>query len=95
MYATVTELSFKSTDDLAQATTKLHQLLAAARQLPGFRSLHVIQTEENAAVMVTVYDSVADSESGSSQLRPRIAEAIGPHVVSFPRRVAGTVILHS
>jgi hypothetical protein len=93
MYATITELTFHDPQSLLQATCNLEDLVAEARNLPGFRALCVVQTETNAAAMVTLYDSEADLESGSAKLRPRLAEAIGPLVSGNPRRVAGTVLL--
>jgi hypothetical protein len=94
MYATITELSFRSPDSLQQATRNLGDLLPEARQLAGFRALYVVQTDVYAAAMVTIYDSQADLEEGSAQLRPQVAQAVGPFVSGAPRRVAGPVLLH-
>jgi heme-degrading monooxygenase HmoA len=95
MYATITELSFKSPDALRQAAGNIEALLPAMRQLPGFHSISMIQTETLSATMVTVYDSREDLEEGSAQLRTPVAQAIGPLVAGALRRAGGTVLMHS
>lgn len=95
MHATITELSFKSPDAIRQAVRNIEALLPEVRQLPGFRSLAMIQTDALAATLVTIYDSEAALEEGSARLRPHVAQAIGPHVAGAPQRTAGTVLLHS
>jgi heme-degrading monooxygenase HmoA len=95
MYATITELSFKSPDAIRQATRNIEALLPDMRQLAGFRSLSMIQTESLSATIVTIYDSQAALEEGSAQLRPQVAQAIGPHVAGAPQRVGGAVLIQS
>ena len=95
MYATITELVFRSPEALRQATRNIAALLPEIRQLPGFCSLSMIQTETLSATLVTIYESQVAMEEGSEQLRPRVAQALGPHVAGAPHRAGGTVLVHS
>jgi hypothetical protein len=95
MYATITELSFRSPEAFRQATQNIEALLPAMRQLPGFHSLSMIQTETLSATIVTIYDSRTALEEGSEQLRSQVAQAISPHVGGAPQRIGGTVLVHS
>lgn len=94
MYATITELSFRSPEAIRQATHNIEALLPEMRQLAGFRSLSMIQTEALSATIVTIYDSRAELEEGSEQLRSQVAQAISPYVGGAPQRVGGTVVVH-
>ncbi len=95
MYATITELSFRSPDAIRQATRNIEALLPEMRQLPGFRSLSMIQTETLTATIVTIYDSQAALVEGSEQLRPQVAQAISPFVAGAPQRAGGAVLVQS
>jgi quinol monooxygenase YgiN len=95
MYATITELTFRSPDAIRQAARNIEALLPTMRQLPGFHSISMIQTDTLSATMVTIYESREALEEGSAQLRSQVGQAVSPLVAGAPQRTVGTVLMHS
>jgi hypothetical protein len=95
MYATVTELTCKSSVDLEHIVGKLKELSAEVQHLPGLSTLYVIKTAEQNLVMVTLYASQADAEEVSTQVRTHLGQLIGEHVSGPPRRASGEVLFSS
>lgn len=94
MYANLTDLSFKSSTDLQQATQKLNELLPELQQVPGFQAFYAVQVGDQEAVMIAMYASQAEAEAGSTQMASRIAEAAGPRLAGPPQRSGGQVLTH-
>lgn len=69
MYTTVIELTRKSPADLEQTVGTLGALQAEVQPIPGFDTLYVSQTGEQALVMVTLYASKEAAEMLSAQVR--------------------------
>jgi hypothetical protein len=92
MYVAITRLELKSEESIGAAVDALDRLLAAAREVVGFRNCFVVRTGLRELTMVTIYDSEAASDRASGQLRPILSASVGPHVARPPERAAGEVV---
>lgn len=94
MYANLTDMSFKSSTDLQQATEKLSELLAELQQVPGFQAFYAVRVGDQKAVMIGVYASQVEADAGRTQMASRVAGAAGPHLAGPPQRSGGQVLTH-
>lgn len=91
-FGTVTRLSFDGAEATAEAVTGLAELLDEAAGRYGFVAGHLLRADEAELILVTVYSSEAAAESLSAELRPRMAETVGPLVRQPPDRSEGDVV---
>jgi hypothetical protein len=66
----------KSPADLEQTIGKLGALHAEVQPIPGFHALYVMQTGEQALVMVMLYASKEEAEALSAQVRTHLGQVI-------------------
>jgi hypothetical protein len=91
MHATITTLRIPNAAARAGALDQLAVLVRTAGSLAGVVTACVVETGHDEITMVTVYADEAAAEAASDELRPALAEAIGPLVSGPPERRAGSV----
>jgi hypothetical protein len=91
-FGTVTRLAFRDPDATGEATNRLRALLDEVANREELSAGYLLRVAENELILVTMYSSESAAESLSAELRPRLAEMIGPLVEGSPNRAAGAVV---
>jgi hypothetical protein len=91
-FGTVTTLSFSGAKATDEAIEGLGALLDEASDRDGFTAGHLLRVSEAELILVTIYASEEAADSLSAELRPRLAEVIGPLVEGPPDRAAGALV---
>jgi hypothetical protein len=95
MYATITKLQIKAEEQAVEAVEGLNELLAEVGGLAGRLQSRVVRSGPRELVMVTVYESEAAAAAAGDQMRPKLAQRIGPMVTGAPDRWSGPVVAAS
>jgi hypothetical protein len=92
-FGTVTRLAFRDSDATEEAADGLRGLLEEVAEREEFSAGHLLRVADDELILVTIYASEGAAESLSAELRPRLAEVIGPLVEGPPDRAAGKVVV--
>lgn len=93
MHAVINQLHFKRPvqETLQDVEGNLGPII---EQLPGFKSFYVVQTAEDRATVIILWETEADAINGGKTIGPTyFATAIAPHLASDQVRELGPVIV--
>lgn len=71
------------------------ELLPVLSSSSGYQSFHLVQVNEDRAIVIILFDSAAEATDATNVIAPTwFAKHVAPHLASEQQRSVGEVIFH-